>query len=52
MAESGLKTLAVKIVEGRAVTQSALTELDGVMDRMDQLMKAQPAPAKEPAGGA
>ena len=51
MAESGLKTLAVKIVEGRAVTQSALTELDGVMDRMDQLLEASPAPAKEPAGG-
>jgi predicted RNase H-like nuclease (RuvC/YqgF family) len=50
MAETGLKTLAVKIVEGRALTQSALNELDGVMDRMKALLDSLPAPPP-PAGG-
>jgi chromosome segregation ATPase len=47
MAEDGLKTLSMKIVEGRPILQTALNELDDVIKRMDQLTATQKTPTPD-----
>jgi len=53
MAESALRTLADKIVEGRQIGQAALHELRDVLGRMERLLAEHPGAPREaaPVGG-